>query len=268
MRREQERKQQFEQARPGNAEYERHGQPLPRVRNAATYVLPVAAPVLALSVVGLVATVARDGNGVVFVLLFILAISAFLGVLIAVSALREAKRTIPRILADAQTLHWTCTPEEWQRFNTRAWWRLLRRNLKLTGLVWVFLLVVMVCAFLQPSGSLAFAPALALSAGLAGVVGLVSIGWALAAWWTRRHAATSDVYVSGLGIILGGWYVPLAWTKGGLRRVRYTQGSPGILSIDVGSGRGARVVEVPVPQGHEAEAERLAANRAWLFRER
>ena len=263
MRREHMQKQQFERSSHGDPT---HGKTLPRVRSAATYALPGAALLLALSVMGLAVNGALDGNGAVIALLIVMAILALVCLLVAASIARDAKRAIPRILTDERTVHWICTPEEWRRFGTLEWRRSVRRNLKLTGIVWGFLLVVALLGFLQPNGALNVALPLALSAGLAGMVGLALFAWAATRLQMRRQATTTDAYISGDGIIVGGWYAPLYWTIGGLKRVTYTAGDPGVLSIEVGAGRGAQAREAPVPHGHGAEAERLATNRAWLIR--
>jgi hypothetical protein len=263
MRRDHMQKQQFGRSGHGDPA---HGKTLPRVRSAATYALPGAALLLALSVVGLPVNGALGGSAAVVALLIVLAILALVCLLVAASIARDAKRAIPRILTDTQTIHWTCTPEEWQRFGAREWRRSIRRTLKLTGMVWGFLLVVAVLGFLQPNGSLNVALPLALSAGLAGIFGLLLFAWAATRLQLRRHATTTDAYISGDGLIVGGWYAPLYWAVGGRKQVTYIAGDPGILSIEVGTGRGAQAREAPVPQGHEAEAEKLAANRAWLIR--
>lgn len=263
MRREHTHKRQFERSSHGDPA---HGKALPRVRSVATYVLPGAALLLALSVVGLAVNGALGGNAAVIALLIVLAILALVCLLVAASTARDAKRAIPQILTDEQTIHWTCTPEEWRRFGTQEWRRSIRRNLKLTGMVWGFLFVVALLGFLQPNGSLNVALPLALSAGLAGIFGLLLFAWAATRLHMRRHATTTDAYISGDGLIVGGWYAPLYWAVGGRKQVTYIAGDPGILSIEVGTGRGAQAREAPVPQGHEAEAEHLATNRAWLIR--
>lgn len=239
-------------------EVAQHRHSLPRVRSASTYVLRGAALVLALCVGGLPLNVALGGESEVSALLVALEIISLLCVVIAALSQREAKQTIPRILTDEQTVHWTYRPAEWQRFSAQAWRRSIRKDLKVTGITWGLILVVALVNFTQANGTFDVSLALALSIGVAVAVGvLIFLRAVMLLVWRQRHT-TADVYLHPRGFILCGWYSSLNWTVGGRKKIAYQAGDPGVLSFDVGSGRGARVLEVPVPQGREAEAEQLA----------
>lgn len=244
------RKQKIERAR--------HGHPLPRVRSASTYWMRGTALVLALCVVGLPLNVVLGDNSAVGAALVVLLIFSLLCVVIAALAQRDAKQAIPRILTDEQTVHWTYTPPEWQRFCAQSWRRSIRRHLKVVGITWGFLLVVLLISFARANGTFDVAAALGLSTGVAVVVGVLLLVWAVVLWQWRRRQTTLDAYLHPRGFILCRWYYALNWVVGGRKKITYTAGDPGVLSFDVGTGRGTRVLEVPVPQGREAEAEHLS----------
>lgn len=234
-----------------------HGHPLPRVRSASTYWMRGTAVVLAFCVVGLPLNAALGGKGTVSAVLATLLIISLVWVVIAASLERAAKKAIPRMLTDEQTVHWTYTSSEWQRFCTLSWQRSIRRHLKVTGITWGLLLVLALITFANANGTLNVAAVLALSMGVAVVVGVLLFGWAAVLWQWRRRQTTLEAYLSPGGFILCGWYAAVNWTVGGRRKITYTAGDPGVLFFDVGTGRGARVLEVPVPAGHEAEAQHL-----------
>jgi lysylphosphatidylglycerol synthetase-like protein (DUF2156 family) len=236
----------------------RHGQPLPRVRTASAYWLSGSALVLALSIAGLPLALALDTTSGVSALLIVLEIVSLLCLIVAALAQRKAKQAIPRMLADARTVHWRYTPAEWQRFSSQAWRRSIRSMLKVTGITWGILLVVALLLSAQANSTVTFSSALTLSTGVAALVGALLLARAVALLLWRRRQTTLDVYLHPAGFILGGWYTPLNWIVGGRKKITYTPGDPGVLSFDVGTGRGARVLEVPVPQGREEEARQLA----------
>lgn len=235
----------------------RHGHPLPRVRSSSTYWTLGTAVVLALCAVGLPLNVALGGDSTVTGALVALGIFSLVCVVIAAAAWRAAKKLIPRILTDEQTVHWTYTPPEWQRFCTQAWRRSIRRNLKITGITWGFALVVLLIGFVNANGTFDIVLPLALSTGVAVAMGLLLFARAALLLQWRRRQTTLDVYLHPGGFILCGWFYALNWAVGGRRKITYTAGDPGVLAFDVGTGRGARVLEVPVPQGHEAQAQQL-----------
>lgn len=236
----------------------RHGHPLPRVRSGSTYVMLGAALVAVLSVIGLSINVALAENSTVTALLITVEIISLLLLIFAALAHRGAKKAILRILTDGQTVHWTYSPTEWQRFSTQAWHRSIRYILKVTGITWGIALGVVLILFATSQGAVDVLVGMAIGTGFALLVGLLLfLRAALILQWRRRQT-TLDAYLRPGGFILCGWYYPVNWAVGGIRKITYTAGDPGVLSFDVGTGRGARVLEVPVPQGREAEAERLA----------
>ncbi len=235
----------------------RHEHQLPRVGSFSTYLMRGAALVLLLSVVGLPVNFALGGNSTSAVSVFLEAgdISSLLCLGVAALAHRGEKKAIRQILTEKQTIHWTYSPAEWQHYTMRAWRRSMRSNLLVTGTVWAILVVV----FLASSASVFLA--LALGTGSALLLGMLLFLLAAAAFqWRRRHTP-ADVYISRAGIILCGWYYSLGGWMGRLKMVHYKAGAPGVLFFDIGSGRGRRAVEVPVPHGREAEAQQLTWRR-------
>ncbi len=229
------------------------GHPLPRVRSFTGYLMRGAALVLVLSVVGLPVNFALGGNSnsTVSVLLEVGEIFSLLFLVIAALAQRGEKKAIRRILTERQTIHWTYSPAEWQRLTTQAWRQSIRATLVVTGIVCVVLVVVFLASF-----SNVFS-ALALGTGVAVPLGLLLFLMAAVELQLRRHHTTSDVYISRAGIIQNGWYYSMSGLMGGLNRVTYKAGDPGVLSFDIGWGRGRRVLKVSVPHGREGEAKQV-----------
>jgi hypothetical protein len=248
------------------SEHTRHGHPLPQVRSAATYFLRGTALVLALSVVGLVVNIALGGDSAITSALAAVEIIVLICVIFAAFSQREAKRAIPRILTDHQTIHWTYNPQEWQRFSAQAWRRSIRVNLTMTGIAFAIVVVLLVIGIASSNGEVDIPAALALGAGIVALIGaLLFAQSALQLLWRRRQT-TLSLYLHPTGFILNGWYSGLNWTVGGRKKIVYTPGDPGILAFNVGSGRGARTLMVPVPQGREAQAEEVAHGSKFYIR--
>lgn len=237
----------------------RHGHPLPRVRSGSTYVMRGAALMLALTVFGLPINIALGGNGNdgVTAVLVVGEMMSLIVLVIAALLHRAAKKAIPRILTDEQTVHWTYSQRDWQRYTAQAWQRDIRGTLKVTGFFWGIALALVLLFFALSQGAFDIVAGLALGTGVALVLGLLLFLRAFVGWQLRRRRTTSDAYIGRGGFILNGWYYAVNWTAGGIRKITYKEGDPGMLRFDVGSGRGARVLELPVPQGHEAEAEHV-----------
>jgi hypothetical protein len=233
---------------------ERHEHPLPRVRSFSGYFMRGAALILVLTVVGLPVNFALGGSSdsAVSALLEAGEMFSLLCLVIAALARRGEKKAIRRILTEKQTVHWTYSPAEWQRFTRQAWRRSLRSTVVLAGIMWVILLVVFMASFANVWSGLALGTAVAV------LLGLLLFLLAAVPLQGRRRRTSSDVYISRVGIILNGWYSALGGWMGGLRRVSYKAGDPDVLSFDIGWGRSRRVLEVPVPHGREAEAQQVA----------
>lgn len=231
----------------------RHEHQLPRVRSFSTYLMLGALLVLLLTVIGLPVNFALGGNSnsTVSVLLEVGEIFSLLCLGVAALAHRGMKKAIRQILTEKQTIHWMYSPAEWQRYTMQAWRRSIRSNLLGTGIVWAIMVVSFLASFANVFSALVLGTGLALLLGL-----LLFLLAAVTLQWRRRHTP-ADVYISRAGIILCGWYYSLGGWMGGLKRVHYKAGAPGVLFFDIGSGRGRRAVEVPVPHGREAEAEQL-----------
>lgn len=232
----------------------RDGHPLPHVRSFSTYLMRGAALVLVLSVVGLPVNFALggDSNNAASVLCEVGDIFSLLLLGIAALARRGEKKAIHQVLTERQTVHWTYTPAEWQHLTTQAWRRSIRSNLIVTGIVWVVLGGVLLANFSNVSS------ALALGTGVAVLLGLLLFMMAFVKLQLRRRRSTSDVYISRTAIILHGWYYAMSGWTGGLNRITYKAGDPAMLSFDIGWGRGRRVLTVPVPHGHERDAQLMA----------
>ena len=232
---------------------ERHEHQMPRVRSFYAYLLRGAALVLVLSVVGLPVNFALGGSSdsAVSVLLEVGDVFSILCLVIAALARRGEKKAIRRILTEKQTVHWTYSPAEWQRFTRQAWRRSLRSTAVLAGILWAILLVVFIASFANVLSGLALGTAVAV------LLGLLLCLLAALPLLGGRHRTGSDVYISKVGIILNGWYYTLGGWMGGLRRVSYKAGDPGALSFDIGRGRYRRVLVVPVPHGREGEAQQM-----------
>lgn len=229
------------------------GHPLPRVHSITTYLMRGAALVLVLSVVGLPVNFALggDSNGTVSVLCEVGDIFSLLCLVIAALAHRGEKKAIRRILTERRTFHWTYSPAEWQRLTTQALRQSIRANLVVTVIVWVVLVAVFLASFSNVWS------ALALGTGVAALLALLLFLIAFVEFQLRRHRTTSDVYISRAGIIQNGWYYSMSGWTGGLNRVTYKAGDPGMLSFDIGWGRGRRVLKVAVPHGREGEAQQV-----------
>lgn len=227
--------------------------PRPRVRSFSGYFLRGAALALLLTVVGLPVNFALGGtsDSIVSALLEAGEIMSLLCLVFALLAHRGVKKAIRQILTEKQTIHWTYSPAEWQLFTTQAWRQSIRSNLVMTAIFWVLLVVVFLASFANVLA------ALALGTGMAVLLGLLLFLPAVAVLQGRRRRTTGDVYISRAGIIRSDWYYPLGGWMGGLRRVAYKAGDPGVLSFDIGWGRSRRVLEVLVPHGREAEAQQL-----------
>ncbi|HEY7357888.1 MAG TPA: hypothetical protein VH590_15525, partial [Ktedonobacterales bacterium] len=169
-------------------EHAQHGHPLPRVRSSSTYWMRGTAVVLALCVVGLPLNVALGTDSTVNAVLVPLLIISLLCVVIAGAAHRAAKQTIPRILTDERTVHWTYTPPEWQRFCTQAWRRSIRYTLQVTAIAWGAILVIVLVSLTRASGAVDVAAVLALGTGVALVIGALLLARAaLLLRWRRRQ---------------------------------------------------------------------------------
>jgi hypothetical protein len=226
--------------------------PLPRVRSFTSYLMRGAALVLLLSVVGLPVNFALggDSNGTVSVLCEVGDIFSLLVLVIAALAHLGEKKAIRRILTERQTIHWTYKPAEWQRLTTQTWRQSIRATLVVTGIVWVILVVVLLASFASVSSAL-------IGTGVAVLLGLLLFLLATLNYQLRRHRTTGDFYISRAGIIQNGWYYSMSGWTGSLNRVTYKAGDPGMLSFDIGWGRGRRVLKVPVPHGREGEAQQV-----------
>ena len=229
-----------------------HGRHLPRVHSVSSYLLRGAALILGLSVAGLIVNIALMGDSTVSALLEAGEIISLLCLGIAALARRGEKKRILGILTDGQTVHWTYTQAEWQRFITQAWRRSIRSILITTGIVWGVLVLIFLASLANVSSALAF------GTGLAVLVGLLLFLIATVNSLLGRRRTTNDVYISRTGIIMRGWYIPVGGWMGGLRKVTYKAGDPGVLTFVIGYGRGSRVLEVPVPHGRQADAEQMA----------
>jgi hypothetical protein len=171
------------------------------------------------------------------------------------------QQLIAWLLADPQTVHWTYTPTEWQRYTTRiaqARQYGRRATFQLMPILGGFGLLAALAVYVQTS-SLVYG--LFVLAGVAGLEVILACGNG----WSRRDQAgpgqpqtPGDAYVSPWGIILNGQYSSL--NDGGWRLywIIYQSGNPGVLHFEVNFGRIRRVTEVPVPAGREAEAVELA----------
>ena len=232
---------------------EQQGHTLPRVHSITSYMVRGSALVLLLSVVGLPVNFALGGSSdsAVSVLLEVGEIFSLLFLVIAALAHRGEKKAIRRILTERQTIHWTYSPAEWQRLTSQAWRQSIRATLVVTGIVWVVLVVVLWASFANVLSGLA------LGSGVAVLLALLLILMAFVDFQVRRHHTTSDVYISRVGIIQNGWYYSMSGWTGGLNRATYQAGHPGVLSFDIGWGRGRRVLKVSVPHGCEGQAQQV-----------
>lgn len=232
---------------------EQQGHSLPRVHSMASYMVRGSALVLLLSVVGLPVNFALGGSSdsAVSVLCEVGEIFSLLFLVIAALAHRGEKKAIRRMLTERQTIHWTYSPAEWQGLTTQAWRQSLRATVVVTGILWVVLVGVLWASFANVLSGLAW------GSGVAVLLALLLILLAFVDFQLRRHRTTSDVYISRVGIIQNGWYYAMSGWTGGLNRVTYQAGHPGVLSFDIGWGRGRRVLKVSVPHGREGQAQQV-----------
>lgn len=236
-----------------------HERPLPRVRTSYTYLMRGAALVLALSVIGLPVyfSLGGDSESGVAALLIVGEMLSLVVLVIAALFHRAAKKAIPRMLKDPQTMHWTYSPTDWQRFTMQTWRRSLRHTLIMTGIFWGIAVMVVLILFATAEGPFNLAAGGAIGTGVTAGLGLLLFLLDAVTFWARRRHTTSEVYLNWEGVILSGWYYPMR----GPKKVTYRAGDPAMLHYDVGSGRSSYQLAVPVPHGREAEAERLAWRR-------
>jgi len=170
----------------------------------------------------------------------------------------QARQAMRWILAgEGRVLHWTYREAEWQQFVRQSWhWTNLR--ILLIAVCFPFsLLLVVGLLFLwashgDPSLLTALAVGLGTIAAISGGLFLANVGVLL----VRRRPSRfpREAYISRVGLILNGRYRSLHRLYG----VDCKRGDPPVLRFFTGSGQyGGSMLEVPVPAGSEAEAERV-----------
>ena len=96
--------------------------------------------------------------------------------------------------------------------------------MKVTGIAWGVVLVVLLLGIAESNGAVDIPLALTLGAGVAVMIGvLLFASSALLLQWRRRQTML-DVYLHPKGFILNGWYSGLNWTVGGRRRKNHLSG--------------------------------------------
>jgi hypothetical protein len=74
----------------------------------------------------------------------------------------------------------------------------------------------------KPRGTFDVSPALALSTGVAMVVGMLLFARAAVLLQWRQRQTSFDVYLHPTGFILCGWYSASNWVVGGRKKVTYS----------------------------------------------
>jgi hypothetical protein len=229
------------------------GHPLPRVRTLFTYLALASGIGLALTLGGWLLGALLKWAGELIGLPIALGSPCLVVLVVSLVAQGTARKDIARMLADRQATHWTYDEREWLEFATRSWRRNIRSALIVTvvvlGVTLVFDLAILGNKQEHPDALLI----LIITVGIPAAVGLLLLLRAALILRSRRQSSTREVYISQVGVILGGWYTSLS----GLRRVSYAEGDPGVLRFVSGAGRSTQVIEAPVPRGRETEAIHL-----------
>ena len=235
-----------------------------QVHNPTLYLIWVALALLGLSLVSLLLMVPQLGWQSYYTDFTLAAALVFLLLLLSATLVYlPSKQAIRRMVAgEGQVVHWTYNEQEWQQFTTFAWRRDLKTDGQVTALlVGVVLVIGLVPLVVSQGGPNAWIFA-AMLLVLGVCIGLLLVLKDVLIVRVRRRQANAEAYVSRKGVILGGWYGVLS----SLSRVEYKAGDPAVLRLFNARlalsapnfyRRSVNMVEVPVPHGHEAEAEQV-----------
>lgn len=183
-----------------------------------------------------------------------------------------SKKNIQQILAGDYWVHWTYTQDEWRRFAEQSWAR--SRKVILIGFGCAVLLTIACSLLLIPVYSQLFdlkggdwEPglfiAMAILSGLFITAGLLVYMVNHRQYRKRLEQTNPYVYISRLGIYRPEGYVSLAGlyeAKLQQRNLRFKCNTRHYIGE-----KSADEIEVPVPHGHEQEAEQLLQQlHEWL----
>jgi hypothetical protein len=191
------------------------------------------------------------------------------GILVAVVLVAALRRQVNQAIVEAgpptkYLAHWTYSEEEWQRFVRWSWqkgrYRAIRQTMVFFGGVLLLIVLLLIAGALNRITLAIWNDLLLLLGGtLGGLVLIAGLVLVLREYrrFLRRRQHIADVYITSSGVHWPDRFQSLQ----GLRKATFQPGPPAFLFCEclLGTGwyRKSWLVEVPVPEQHEAEAPQL-----------
>jgi hypothetical protein len=184
---------------------------------------------------------------------------------------RVAARRADQILSGTNRIaHWTCSPDEWNRFILTMTQR-SQKTQRLLLIIFAFIGPLLLCAILYPLATPKVAKPQTFIIALASMMGALLfvflLFWLVAVYLPvrlLRHPASREVFISAGGLVAAGkfqsWemlgskikFVQYAPADPGTLLFRWTQAGPGIDGVPT-----MMDTTVPVPKSNDPDARRV-----------